>query len=217
MFFFKKVSLGFVAHFFDSLESEFGGEFGELHFDVPADVLKRGEEAAHQIPDSDRELPGDGSDGDVSVGFTQDKLPSPSVQRAGWLIEGILSRLDEEGAQVGSSVSGEAPLPADGGAAVVDRRAQSEVSDKFFVAGETVDVADDGRDGEGHDVADSHDADQLQNIGIAESFAGHDGAQFLAALFGSLEFFDHLFEENLLHRLPGAESFDSGERLVAGQ
>ena len=61
------------------------------------------EVAAEQVPDSGDEFAAHRGRGDVAAASFHGNLPTPAVQGGGFLVHGVLSRLDDQGAHVAAA------------------------------------------------------------------------------------------------------------------
>lgn len=153
-----EVISGVKAEIFDPGGSQECCDLEHFDFDVIVDFGDGSEVPLKQVPDGDDEFSCDSGDGEVAA-FFEGEPDSPFMKGRGWLVHGILCGLYEKGAQVPASVFSSAEFTALGVVArLLFAGGQSNVSDEFFMAGESFDIADESHEAECNDVAYAHES-----------------------------------------------------------
>jgi len=176
--------------------SDGGDDFADLKGQAGVDFLQ-GSPAAHQeVPDGDGEFAGDGGGGEVDGAFAGQEFFAPLGQRVLGATEDGVGSFDEKAAEVFAAMAPDAPAPFFI-AAVVEGRVEADVFDEFFRIGKAVDVADDGPEGKGNEVADAAEPDDGQELGVGQHFLGDEAAPMGALFIGMAE-----LEQQTLKDLP---------------
>lgn len=202
------------AEFFKAIGTDTGDDLTEFAGQLVIGFGTGRPTVAEEIPDGNGEFAGDGGGDEVGRAFAGQESFTPLGQRMGGAQEG-LGTFEQEAAQIAPAPAREAAVPVVA-TAVVEGRGEADIADELAWVGKTTDVADQGTEGEGDDLADAAEPDQSQQLWVLEDFLGDEAAPVGALFVGVAQFEQEAGEHLPLARGPVAGRAQVGRDLLVG-
>ena len=172
----------------EALLADAGDHLPDLLDHGLGDLLHGFGEPLEGVPDLDNELACQSRHHKRDLALSAQQLAAPVAVGVVGGAQQRMARLDKERAEVLVAMPLDAAAPG-ALAAVVEGGVESGVLDEGLVGLESVDIADDGSDGEGDDVADAAESGEFEELWILEDLLrGEAGQAAVILLLGMARF-----------------------------